>query len=337
MQDGIVFSPQFLFVRGRQLEGTYPGDRWTGSWPVTAMRVIRGWGMVPEERWPYDTSVWPPIEPPGLDAIAKDYRLNMYYRRTRTIDDCKRVLLNMPVAAVLQLTDEWYGAPQGRITSPQRSLLGTSHTVLLLGYDDARGEFIFQNSWGAAWGDHGYGYIAYDVFRATCIECWTQQFAGDKVWGESKSGVSVRSWGLREITGAKVHGCEIVGPGEERRAWSYALERDGALEVEELFVMPQFRRRGYGAYLLRVMESVAVERQSSMKLWVSHADSTPDNLLVVRELTHRVGLKVWPSQERWASYLAAPSVPQRVATCPSQKVRPGSVTRSQLQATLLNL
>ncbi len=273
MEDEIILSPQFLFVRGRQLEGTYPGDRWTGIWPVTAMRVGHGWGSVPEERWPYDTSVWPPIEPPGLDATAKDYRLSTYYRRTRTIDDCKRALLNMPVMAALELTDEWYDAPQGRITSPQRSPLGTSHTVLLVGYDDAKKEFIFQNSWGKTWGDRGFGYVAYDVFRATCIECWTQQFAGDKVWAEPKSGVSVRSWGLREITGVRVHGCEIVGLGEERRAWSYAVERDGALEVEELFVMPQFRRKGYGSYLLRTMGSAAVESQSFLRLWVSQPTS----------------------------------------------------------------
>lgn len=299
----MIFSPQFLFVRCRQLEGTYPGDRWSGCWPVTAMRVDHGWGMIPEDRWPYDTSVWPPVEPPGLDAVAKDYRLNTFYRRVRTVDDCKAVLPNMPVMAALELTDEWYEAPRGRISSRRQSLLGTSHTVLLLGYDDVKNEFMFQNSWGATWGDHGHGYIAYDVFRATCIESWTHQFAGNNMWADPKSGVSVRSWGLSDSAGAIVHGCEIVGPGDERRAWSYAVERDGALEVEELFVMRQFRRKGYGAYLLLAMESVAAESRFSLRLWVSHADTTQENLRVVQELTRRVGFKVSPSRERWAGYL----------------------------------
>ena len=194
MQDGIIFSPQYAFIRGRQLEGTYPGDRGVGIWPVTVLRVGHGWDWVPEDRWPYDTSIWPPVEPPGLDSIAKNYRLNTYYRRVRTDDDCKGVLQHMPVMTALQLTDEWYDAPQGRICSLRASALGTSHTVLLIGYDDHKKEFSFQNSWGVQWGDRGFGYIAYDVFQATCIESWAQPLAGNKLWAEPTSGVALRSW-----------------------------------------------------------------------------------------------------------------------------------------------
>jgi hypothetical protein len=83
-----VFSAQYPYSRGRQLEGTFPGDRWTGIWVVTVMRIGHGWGYVQERFWPYDTSIWPPVEPVGLDSIAKDYRLNTYYRRVRTVMDC---------------------------------------------------------------------------------------------------------------------------------------------------------------------------------------------------------------------------------------------------------
>ena len=37
-------SLQYGFVRGRQLEGTFPGDRQTGVWPITGHRVSYGWG-----------------------------------------------------------------------------------------------------------------------------------------------------------------------------------------------------------------------------------------------------------------------------------------------------
>ena len=58
-------SRLFGFVRGRQLEGTFPGDRGTGVWPITAWRIRWGWGDPPEKAWPYEPSIWPPAEPIG--------------------------------------------------------------------------------------------------------------------------------------------------------------------------------------------------------------------------------------------------------------------------------
>jgi len=310
MEEGIIFSPQYAYIRGRQLEGTYPGDRWTGIWPVTALRVGHGWGSVPEDRWPYDTSVWPPVEPPGLDAIAKNYRLNTYYRRARTMDDCRGVLQHVPVMTVLELTDEWHNPLQGRIRSVRRRRLGTSHSVLLMGYDDIKREFSFQNSWGAEWGDRGYGHIAYDVFRETCIESWAQMPGGNRLWADPKDGIALRSWGLKDnATGGTIHGCELVGPGEERRAWSYAVEANGNLEVEELFVMPQYKRKGYGTELLHGMRLVASRLDAPLRLWISHADANLDNMRVVNQLLRNSGLKIAASQERWAGHSADETSP----------------------------
>lgn len=36
------------------------------------------------------------------------------------------------------------------------------HAVLLVGYDDVQKVFIFKNSWGAKWGQQGYGYVHFD-------------------------------------------------------------------------------------------------------------------------------------------------------------------------------
>jgi len=39
----------------------------------------------------------------------------------------------------------------------------STHSVCLVGYDDAAGYWIIQNSQGAGWSDHGFGRIAYDT------------------------------------------------------------------------------------------------------------------------------------------------------------------------------
>ena len=78
--NGYRISTRYGFVRSRQLEGTFPGEKQTGTWPITSLRVSYGWGNLPEESWPYGND-WPPKEPQDIDLIAKRYRLFLPYRR----------------------------------------------------------------------------------------------------------------------------------------------------------------------------------------------------------------------------------------------------------------
>ncbi len=67
------YNPKYLFIRCRQLEGTISEGPKTGCWPITLMRVDKGWGSPPEAAWTYDPSEsWPPKEPDNieLDLIA---------------------------------------------------------------------------------------------------------------------------------------------------------------------------------------------------------------------------------------------------------------------------
>lgn len=64
-------------------------DPSTGVWIVSAMRIACGWGAPPESAWPYDgnASHWPPVEPLGIDVLAKPNRIAAY-ERARTVQDC---------------------------------------------------------------------------------------------------------------------------------------------------------------------------------------------------------------------------------------------------------
>jgi len=48
-----------------------------------------------------------------------------------------------------------------------------------------------------------------------------------------------------------------VDVNDDRMAWAFVIERDGAVEVEELFVRPQFGRRRYGSKMLRTIHAFA--------------------------------------------------------------------------------
>jgi len=43
---------------------------------------------------------------------------------------------------------------------PEGEVLG-GHALVLVGYNDSTSRFTFRNSWGASWGDAGYGTIPY--------------------------------------------------------------------------------------------------------------------------------------------------------------------------------
>jgi GNAT superfamily N-acetyltransferase len=278
-----IFSAQYTFIRGRQLEGTYPGDRYTGIWPITSNRVGRGWGYVPEEQWPYDTSVWPPVEPLGLDQIAIK-NPDFYYQRVRTLEECKSVIRRGQslVEVSLNISDKWYNVPDGRI--PENTVNDIpvgGHSVLVYGFDDSCQEFAFRNSWGVNWGDKGNGRIPYAVFEACWVEGWCGGLAACPMDGNPNSGVAERRWGVHEHGGRVLHCYEFVDSKAGRIAWAFFVERGQSVGVEELFVMPAFRRKGYGAELANMIADHSRQQAASLTVWISHADTSPDNFLIV--------------------------------------------------------
>jgi len=143
------FSRQYGFIRARQLEGTYPGDAKTGVWPITAWRVRWGWGSPPETAWPYNTSVWPPREPAGIDNLAHDH-LGVRYQRLRSLAECKFVLANYSVVDVtVDITERWFDAPKGRIPEWRPGAPTVSaHAVTLVGYKDSSRQLKFHQFLG---------------------------------------------------------------------------------------------------------------------------------------------------------------------------------------------
>ena len=302
-------SVLYGFVRSRQLEGTFPGDPETGVWPITAMRIFFGWGSILHDDWPLERPrPWPPpAEPPGLDDLAKQRRINHYFR-VRTVEECKLTLAYCgPVLASFEISNEWFTAPQGVIPPPSA---GTqyiaAHSVLLVGYDDTKSQFKFMNSWGADWGDDGFGYLPYNSFEAAWDEGWFMDLASD--FRKPRPGYSKRSWGFQRAASGFVYHClEFTDPQDLRIAWALAVQREeGWLEVEELFVRPTFRHQGYGKGLLRSLEKLAGELGCRLKMWISHADIDASNISIIDKLIAPIGLARKVSRYRWAPMFASP-------------------------------
>lgn len=169
----VELSPRYLYSLCKANDGIPEAD---GTYPRVAMKMLLKYGVSPETYWPYrphqkDT------HKPGADKAAKRYRIKAY-ARLGAIDEMKRSLLvNGPFLAGVEVFTSWF---TGRVTKtgiipmPKvRDAMEGGHAICIMGYDDSEELFKFKNSWGAGWGDKGYGYIKYEYIKRHCSDAWS--------------------------------------------------------------------------------------------------------------------------------------------------------------------
>lgn len=307
-------SSQYGFVRARQLEGTYPGDAETGVWLITSMRVQCGWGNVTEADCPRIMSgkTWPPVEPPGLDAKAKALRTPNYQRVRSASECCVMLAYQFPVAAAFEITGQWFKAQNGviRVPAPEERVVG-SHCVRLIGFDSLRGGFVFVNSWGEQWGNRGFGLLPFEYFDKYLVSAWASHGPRPLPDSFGCEGISTVSWGQLDGLGNSLHGGDVMhgrevydGSNDERIGWTFAVHREGFLDVEELFVRPQYRGQGRGNQLVDMLLELAAKLNRPLRLWVPFADWTPSNIPLVERIAEKLGLSLFHANVRWAAAMA---------------------------------
>jgi GNAT superfamily N-acetyltransferase len=298
-------SAEYGFIRGRELEGTFPGDKATGTWPITGQRISYGWGYLPEELAP-EGSDWPPELPADADLIAKRYRHDWPYRRLRTIAQCKAV--GMPFGVSLDITDKWANPWHGQIPGPSASdiILPTMHALLIVSFNPDRDEFKFVNSWGRSWGDGGYGYIRAQRLAATWSEGWLTIPTPPEMTPLHGVLPYMRTGALRQSDGSILHWLDIVGENDERLGWASTIQSPTNFEIEELFVRPAYRRAGWGKKMFETIGRMAKDCGVPLKMWISFADTAPENLKHIEKIVSPSGLSIQASGVRWARLVAIP-------------------------------
>jgi GNAT superfamily N-acetyltransferase len=311
-------SGYWLWRRATQLEGTYPEN--IGCWGRTCARINRGIGMVrlkdcPDVALKAATDSLPPL--PDLDGLAKSLRLPGH-QTVRSAIECRWAVGHQhPVSAALAITDDWSANSGEVIDIDDEEHARKLHTVLIDSYDDADETFGFQNWWGPQWGDNGRGRLSYRFFDARLAEALVPVL-GQPVFGPSfgidpepdVDGEAVflarcadLFSGLHSLASYfyMVEGYEPVG--DIRRGWAIAVRREAHLDVEDLFVMPDYRRRGLARKLAGALQKLAAAEKVPLRLWVPHADGYEDNRSNREHAASLLGLSLAPSPERWASHI----------------------------------
>jgi len=186
-------SRLFLYKATRNLLH-WTGDR--GAFLRTTMAAMVLFGVPPEEYWPYLIADFDKEPSSFCYAFAQDYQAIQYFRLD-SLSTPKDLLLKRIKSFLAAGLPSMFGFSvfssieqtndDGKIPYPCRGerILG-GHAVVAVGFNDdikiknttcgveTTGALLIRNSWGAGWGDKGYGWLPYEyVLGGLAIDWWS--------------------------------------------------------------------------------------------------------------------------------------------------------------------
>ncbi len=309
----------YHYLRALELEGRHPSD--AGCWPVTVHRLEVGEGLPkPDTSWASITFTegepYPPTNRPPPEVLWR----NFYYRRIRSSAECDRHLFLDPEGhprLAFQLTAAWANPPGGMIPPPSDAdlLIPHTHAAAIIDRIPDRRLFHFRLKW-SDWGDRGTGYMPYEYFDRYVFECWAVYGRPEVLRLYQRKDLDDEGrvrWSAQDEDDHKIYAFEVRDArGEERRAWTFVLERNGALEVEEMYVRPEYRRLGLGRWLADRVVQLALEKGLPVRLWVAFADCRAENEAnwpALVATARRIGIRFQRCQVPWAAYFGTTDQP----------------------------
>ena len=292
----------FAWHQAQRLEGVAFSTDEDGVWPINYFRCERRYGSPGDDIFPPFTSL-----STANDAVYSEAFKNrlLCYHRVANVSEAKETFraLRPLIRYATELTCDWYDPPNGNITvaAANPTILG-SHGIPLEGIEQLNGEerFVFPNSWGWYWGDDGRGSIAMEHFDRFMVEAWDPFHLGGLVPFKSKRGLICLEWmwSVNEFVG--IHVREIVNAANgEYVAWAFCRRRGEFLDVEEFFVWPTERRKGYGRELARMVRKLSMAMGVPIRLLVSYADTEEKNRSNLEAAARLFGVHLAESGVRW--------------------------------------
>lgn len=275
-----------------------------GVFQQTCMRVVKGWGSVPETRCPYpgETTTWPFDVPAELDEIAK-HNCCPLYARVCTLDEALLCLASVfPISASFKINIEhWHNAADGHIAISSASI-NSAHSIFFYAYSQEKELLYFQNSWGDKWGEKGHGTMTFEYFSKHLQEAFI-------VLPEQNTRIpkgNSNSFSILLPTGH--YDCVEVWESTEgiKAAWIIIRIKNDGIEIDDLFVRPEYRRRGLGENLLLSVIDMAKDLNVPVESWISIAntESKTATLGAINALCNRLNFKVKSAKVGWARFHA---------------------------------
>jgi C1A family cysteine protease len=164
---GRDFMPARLFIyyNERVIEHSVGSD--SGAMIRDGMRSVNKQGVCPEKMWPYIPAKFAdrPLASCFTDALGR--QVLSYHRVSRNLNQMRGCLAEgYPFVLGFTVYESFQSenvAKTGKLNMPKSDEVTIGgHAVMAVGYDDKSRRFIVRNSWGAAWGIHGYFTMPYN-------------------------------------------------------------------------------------------------------------------------------------------------------------------------------
>lgn len=165
LAQNVKLSPRFTWMASKETDQftTRPETMIEGAGTTlkAAVDILRNFGAAPEALLPFHiaTLMYTGNEN-AFFATAATRRIASYFNLQRNLPNWRAWLAaHGPVLVGLNVDHTWDNATAtgGNMDTFLPNTVRGGHAVALVGYR-ADGRFIVRNSWGTAWGDHGFGY-----------------------------------------------------------------------------------------------------------------------------------------------------------------------------------
>jgi C1A family cysteine protease len=156
----VILSEEYLFN-----QTTNDHQNCSGSAIITAFDFLKVKGVCTYASMPYMwTNGCNTMPTPAQDQEALQYRITSYYQVPVSDTDAVKALLmqGKPLTSHYAVDNDFCNAGSSFVW---RSLgpVVNYHSLVVVGWDDAKRAYKVINSWGVGWGDGGFGWIAYDL------------------------------------------------------------------------------------------------------------------------------------------------------------------------------
>lgn len=160
-------SEAFPYYNARKISGKTNED--FGSTFRDIVQAAMDWGLCLENICPYNDKIY--NQEPTQDAYndGKDRRITEAKNVQIDTNHIKSALAKgLPVVVSVQAIEVMRKNTNGFISYEQqisKTKEDEYHAMVICGYSDYEGYFIVRNSWGEEYGDKGYCYLPYSLFR----------------------------------------------------------------------------------------------------------------------------------------------------------------------------
>ncbi len=163
-----IFSPEYVYNQIKAAKSCG-----SGAYVTTGLNLLKSKGACTWTSMPYTDVSCTLLPTAAQNTEAAKYKISGYSTVAITTDAIKAQLYAgnpVIVGGSVNMAFE-YLANNAVLGAFKKPSLG-GHCYCVVGYDDAKSAFKFQNSWGTSWASAGFGWISY----ANIKSWWTEAY-----------------------------------------------------------------------------------------------------------------------------------------------------------------